>query len=67
MITEIVTFKFIVKKFTAKSKLSQNREEKDFGSVTLAMNKIGKPVLANAMRRIKNKYALLVFINKAKL
>jgi len=67
MITEIVTFKFIVKKVTAKIKLSQNREEKDFDSVTLAMDKIGKPVLANAMRRIKNKYALLVFINKAKL
>ena len=55
MIAEIVTFKFIVKKVTAKSKLSQNREEKEFDSVTLAMDKIGKPVLANAMRRIKDK------------
>ena len=54
MITEIVIFKYIVKKVTAKSKLSQSREEKDFDSVTLAMDKIGKPVLANAMRRIKN-------------
>ena len=55
MIAKIVTFKFIVKKVTAKSKLSQNREEKDFDSVTLAMDKIGKPVLANAMRKIKDK------------
>ena len=55
MLDNIAAFKFIVKKVTAKSKLSQNREEEDFDSVTLAMDKIGKPVLAKAMRRIKNK------------
>ena len=55
MLDNIVAFKFIVKKVTAKSKLSQNREEEDFDSVMLAMDKIGKPVLAKAMWRIKNK------------
>ena len=55
MLDNIAAFKFIVKKVTAKSKLSQNREEEDFDSVTLAMDKIGKPVLAKAMRRIKNR------------
>ena len=55
MLDNIAAFKFIVKKVTAKSKLSQNREEQDFDSVTLAMDKIGKPVLAKAMRRIKNR------------
>ena len=55
MLDNIAAFKFIVKKVTAKSKLSQNREEEDFDSVMLAMDKIGKPVLAKAMRRIKNK------------
>ncbi|MCH2631085.1 MAG: FMN-binding negative transcriptional regulator [Nisaea sp.] len=51
MLENIVAFKFIVKKITAKSKLSQNRGEKDFKAVMSAMDKIGKPVLASAMQR----------------
>ena len=66
MLDNIAAFKFIVKKVTAKSKLSQNREEEDFDSVTLAMDEIGKPVLAKAMRRIKNRQAILIYIARTK-
>ncbi len=51
MLENIVAFKFIVKKITAKSKLGQNRGEKDFKAVMSAMHRIGKPVLASAMKR----------------
>ena len=50
MLENIVAFKFIVKKITAKSKLTKI-EEKDFKAVMSAMDKIGKPALASAMQR----------------
>ena len=51
MIENIVAFRFDVTKVVAKSKISQNREKKDFLSVKEAMDSSSKIYLENAMGR----------------
>ena len=51
MIENIVAFRFDVTKVVAKSKISQNRERKDFLSVKEAMDSSNKIYLENAMGR----------------
>ena len=54
MIENIVAFRFDVTKVVAKSKISQNRESKDFLSVKEAMDSSNKIYLQNAMDRFGN-------------
>ena len=52
MLDNIVAFTIDIETITAKSKLSQNREEVDFTSVSGAMQRSGKADLSAAMDRI---------------
>ncbi len=54
MIENIVGFRFKVDRVSAKSKLSQNREDIDFLSVQNAMGDLNKTFLENAMDRLVN-------------
>lgn len=51
MLEYIVAFKFKVSDITAKSKISQNREEIDFVSVKKTMDSLNKTFLASSMGR----------------
>ena len=52
MIENIVAFRFKVDRVSAKSKLSQNREDIDFLSVQNVMGDLNKTYLENAMDRL---------------
>ena len=52
MLDNIVAFTIDIETITAKSKLSQNREEVDFTGVSGAMQRSGKADLSAAMDRI---------------
>ena len=51
MIENIVAFKIKIESICAKSKLSQNREQRDFDAVSCAMRDTGKNTLHKAMER----------------
>lgn len=48
-LTQIVAFRIVVTKTIAKSKLSQNRDRRDFGGAVAALRERGESALADAM------------------
>jgi len=53
MLENIVSLTFKIKRISAKSKVSQNREEVDYRAVEAAMKETNKVGLANTMKRFK--------------